>query len=145
MKRFVLFAVLSAPLIVLTAPQDARAGGGTSRVVVYATPVVYNMPAYKPNAARLVVVVGAVNRVGFVPRTITVAPGTTVRWVSRGREVHTVTSRNELFNHELPPGGTFSYTFMRPGTYRYYCRPHERMGMVGTVVVGSAGNGNDAH
>jgi hypothetical protein len=32
-------------------------------------------------------------------------------------------------------GGTFSFTFEEPGTYDYFCIPHEEMGMVGSVTV----------
>jgi plastocyanin len=34
----------------------------------------------------------------------------------------------------MAPGGTFEYTFTVPGTYRYFCVPHEKAGMVGTIV-----------
>jgi len=90
-----------------------------------------------PSSQAPVVVVNAIDKVGFRPKTIAVAPGTTVRWVSRGQHTHTVTSRDGLFDANLPPGATFSVTFLRPGVYHYFCRPHERMGMVGTVIVGS--------
>ncbi|MCU4741822.1 cupredoxin domain-containing protein [Natronoglomus mannanivorans] len=36
---------------------------------------------------------------------------------------------------EFNPGETFEHTFEVPGTYHYVCIPHERGGMVGTVVV----------
>ena len=32
-------------------------------------------------------------------------------------------------------GGTFSFTFDEPGTYDYFCIPHEDLGMVGSVTV----------
>ena len=35
----------------------------------------------------------------------------------------------------IPPGGDYSYTFTVPGTYRYFCLPHEKAGMVGVIVV----------
>ncbi|MFB6117645.1 plastocyanin/azurin family copper-binding protein [Halosegnis sp.] len=35
----------------------------------------------------------------------------------------------------LVPGDTYAHTFEVPGEYRYFCIPHERVGMVGTVVV----------
>jgi plastocyanin len=159
MKWFALIAQLAATLAVLAASQDVQAGGqwpSASYPTGYGYPTAgYNRPAYyspgayRPAAAARqvpasMVEVGAVNRVGFVPSTVSVTPGTTVRWISRGREAHTVTSRDGLFNSVLQPGGYFNYTFTRPGTYRYYCRPHERMGMVGTVVVSSPGNGGGA-
>ena len=31
--------------------------------------------------------------------------------------------------------GTFSHTFTVKGTYKYVCKYHEAMGMVGTVIV----------
>jgi hypothetical protein len=31
--------------------------------------------------------------------------------------------------------GTFSFTFEEPGTYDYFCIPHESMGMIGSVTV----------
>jgi plastocyanin len=151
MKRFVLSALLAAGLVVLVAPQDAQAWGRRHFRVVY-TPVyscpppVYYMPAYYPppsymRPAHQVVEVGAYDKVGFKPQTITVAPGTTVRWVNYGEERHTVTSRDGLFDSgPLSPGAAYSMTFTRPGTYHYFCRPHEKMGMVGTVVVGSGGS-----
>jgi len=134
MKRFVQFALLAVALAMLGWPQDAWAQG--CRLCGVATPVYYSPPAFYP---RRVVQVGAYDKIGFVPKRISVAPGTTVRWVSRGQETHTVTSRNGLFNSgPLPPGASFSVTFRQPGTYRYFCRPHRKMGMVGTVFVGSS-------
>ena len=35
----------------------------------------------------------------------------------------------------MAPGSKFSYTFTVPGTYHYFCVPHEKAGMVGVVVV----------
>jgi len=34
---------------------------------------------------------------------------------------------------------TRSYTFNEPGTYTYFCRPHEAQGMVGSVTVTAGG------
>ncbi|WP_276252897.1 cupredoxin domain-containing protein [Halomontanus rarus] len=36
---------------------------------------------------------------------------------------------------EFTPGKTFEHTFEVPGTYHYVCVPHEKGGMVGTIVV----------
>jgi plastocyanin len=35
----------------------------------------------------------------------------------------------------ISPGKDYSHTFTVPGTYKYFCIPHEAAGMVGTVVV----------
>ncbi|WP_207956788.1 plastocyanin/azurin family copper-binding protein [Rubrobacter tropicus] len=78
----------------------------------------------------------------FDQANITVEPGTTVTWVQRGQYGHTTTSYDGLWDSGLIEGGTdgtYSYTFDEPGTYEYFCGPHEDMGMVGTVTV-SAGS-----
>jgi plastocyanin len=74
----------------------------------------------------------------FDKADITVEPGTTVTWVQRGQYGHTTTSYDGLWDSGLIEGGTegtYSYTFEEPGTYEYFCRPHEEVGMVGTVTV----------
>src|ERR687897_1775531 len=74
----------------------------------------------------------------FAPANITVEPGTTVTWVQSGDNAHTTTSYDELWDSGLLEGGseeTFSFTFDEPGTYDYFCIPHEDLGMVGTVTV----------
>ena len=75
---------------------------------------------------------------------ITVPVGTTVTWVQNGDNPHTTTSYDGLWDSGLiagGSGGTFSFTFDEPGTYAYFCRPHEAMGMVGTVTVTGGGGG----
>jgi plastocyanin len=74
----------------------------------------------------------------FDPAQITVEPGTTVTWVQSGNNPHTTTSYDGLWDSGMLPGGsgqTFSFTFEEPGTYDYFCIPHEDLGMVGTVTV----------
>lgn len=71
----------------------------------------------------------------FEPKTITVAPGTAVRWTNRGRGRHTITSNDRIFDSgELSPGADYRYTFTRPGVYSYYCRLHPEA-MRATVIV----------
>ena len=36
---------------------------------------------------------------------------------------------------DIEEEGTFSHTFTAKGTYKYVCKYHEAMGMVGTVIV----------
>jgi plastocyanin len=74
----------------------------------------------------------------FDQANITVEPGTTVTWVQSGNNPHTTTSYDGLWDSGLiegGSGGTFSYTFEEPGTYDYFCIPHEDLGMVGSVTV----------
>jgi plastocyanin len=72
----------------------------------------------------------------FEPAAITVPVGTTVTWADVSG-THTTTSYDGLWDtgDRLQVGQSFSYTFDQPGVYRYYCRPHENAGMIGTVLV----------
>ena len=74
----------------------------------------------------------------FDPANITVEPGTTVTWVQSGNNPHTTTSYDGLWDSgmiEGGSGGTFSFTFEEPGTFDYFCIPHEQLGMIGSVTV----------
>ena len=87
----------------------------------------------------------------FVPDTLTIKAGDTVKWTNPYNITHTVTfdpaQAQTASDVSLPAGvapfgsgdikeeGTFSHTFTAKGTYKYVCKYHEAMGMVGTVVV----------
>jgi plastocyanin len=88
----------------------------------------------------------------FSPATITVAQGTTVTWTVTKAigEPHTVTSGKlgdkdlgSAFNSQTTDpnlsklkdvGGTFAFTFDKPGTYDYLCTVHSTE-MTGQVIV----------
>ena len=81
----------------------------------------------------------------FAPANITVEPGTTVTWVQSGANAHTTTSYDGLWDSGMIEGGsdgTFSFTFEEPGTYDYFCIPHESLGMLGTVTVAGGATGS---
>ncbi len=83
----------------------------------------------------------------FEEANITVPMGTTVTWAQSGNNPHTTTSYDGLWDSGIIPGGSggsFSFTFNEPGTYTYFCRPHEAQGMVGTVTVTGGGGGAQA-
>ena len=70
----------------------------------------------------------------FEPATLTVAPGSTVRWFNDDALPHTVTAADSSWDSgNLAPGGTFEHQFDSPGTYAYLCRYHP--GQTGTIVV----------
>jgi plastocyanin len=71
----------------------------------------------------------------FDPPALTVLAGTTVRWTNHGGHEHTVTSdRGDWNSGGVAPAGVYSYTFTRPGEYRYHCEVHPGQ-MRGTIVV----------
>lgn len=70
----------------------------------------------------------------FNPATLTVPVGTTVTWINRDDEPHTVTSSENMFTSPgLDSDETFSYEFSIPGTYAYHCKLHPHM--TGTIIV----------
>jgi plastocyanin len=87
----------------------------------------------------------------FVPATVNIAVGDTVKWINPTSTLHTVTFDPSMAANptdaQVPAGvapfdsgdiaedGTFSHSFSVKGTYKYFCGYHETMGMVGTVVV----------
>lgn len=87
----------------------------------------------------------------FLPAAATVNVGDTVKWTNPAVVLHSVTfdpsMSAKLGNVVLPAGvapfdsgdmqqeAVFSHTFTVKGTYKYICKMHEAMGMVGTVVV----------
>jgi plastocyanin len=96
----------------------------------------------------------------FKPAEVTVAPGETVVWRNTSSVRHTITAYEDDIPGEaeffatgefdsqsaaedgwtkgqggLDSGETYEHTFEVPGTYEYFCIPHEVSGMKGTVVV----------
>lgn len=96
----------------------------------------------------------------FEPSTLTVSVGATVRWKNTSGRAHTVTA----YGSEIPAGAeffasgsfetteaaragwqdgkgaiyseeTYQHTFETAGEHPYFCIPHERAGMVATVIV----------
>jgi plastocyanin len=77
-----------------------------------------------------------VDNFSFSPDTLTVSTGTVVTWTNHDDIPHTVVSDAAPPVFKSPPLDTdqaFSYTFSKPGTYRYFCSIHPHM--VGTVIV----------
>lgn len=87
----------------------------------------------------------------FSPKTLEVKVGETVTWVNKDSVLHTVSADDpnqwgtpgsgDDTAQWMKSGATWNHTFMEPGTYQYYCKPHasgsmgHRMGMVGTIIV----------
>jgi plastocyanin len=85
-----------------------------------------------------------IDQFAFVPQRITVKAGTTVTWINEDDAPHTVASSNKLFKSKgLDTKDKFSFTFMTPGTYAYFCSVHPHM--TGTVVVEAASGADAAH
>ena len=84
----------------------------------------------------------------FDPDPLTIKRGDIVTWTNPGFVTHTVTCDPAISKTCVLPAGadafsspdleedaTFTHTFTVAGTYKYVCKYHEAMGMIGTVVV----------
>ncbi|WP_323676090.1 halocyanin domain-containing protein [Halorubellus sp. PRR65] len=93
--------------------------------------------------SEVTVTVGAEGNDGayaFGPAAVRVDPGTTVTWEWTGAGgSHNVVADDGGYESKMQgdEGATFERTFESEGVSKYYCGPHEPMGMKGAVVVGS--------
>jgi plastocyanin len=92
------------------------------------------MPLVRTGRAAEAVTVDIEN-FAFAPAELSVAPGTTVVWTNHDDIPHTVTSTDGAFkSHALDTDDSFSFTFQKAGSCRYFCSLHPKM--VGMVKVG---------
>lgn len=76
----------------------------------------------------------------FSPKVLTIKKGDTVTWTNTVRTMHNVQSETKdkdlkFRSKFLRKGRKFSHKFTHTGNFGYYCTPHKRMGMVGTIIV----------
>ncbi len=70
----------------------------------------------------------------FTPKDLTVAVGTTIKWVNHDDIPHNVIEKNKSFRSKaLDTDDSFTYTFATAGTFDYFCGLHPHM--VGQVIV----------
>ncbi|MFZ0994364.1 MAG: plastocyanin/azurin family copper-binding protein [Candidatus Dormiibacterota bacterium] len=96
------------------------------------------------------VTIDATNSLKFVPASACLKAGGTVTWKSTSDITHTTTDEPSLaavasdvalpkgatgWNHVLAAGASFSLKLSVAGTYKYFCIPHETLGMVASITV----------
>ena len=70
----------------------------------------------------------------FSPATVEIPAGTEVRWTNKDDIPHNIVSEDKSFKSKvLDTDDQFTYTFSKPGTYKYFCGLHPKM--TATVVV----------
>ena len=106
-KYWCVLVTVAAVAIGMFAVQRARASGGENEKTVEVK----------------------IDNFTFSPKTLTVAPGTTVKWTNRDDIPHTVVSDDKAtFKSKLlDTDDSFSFTFSKPGTYDYFCSLHPHM------------------
>ena len=70
----------------------------------------------------------------FTAPELTVAVGTTVKWVNHDDIPHSVVEKNKTFRSKaLDTDDSYSFTFASDGTYDYFCGLHPHM--QGKIIV----------
>jgi plastocyanin len=116
----------------------ARSTPGRAVVVaMLAGPIVGAMLAFGAVAAQEAkqdANVVTIDNFTFGPKEVTVAVGTTVKWVNHDDIPHTVVEKNTTFRSKaLDTDDAYSFTFASAGTFDYFCGLHPHM--VGKIIV----------
>jgi len=123
--------------ILISKFRSAAARFAVSRALVVAIllgPVVGAMLAFGAAAAQDATNVVTIDNFTFTPPELTVAVGTTVKWVNHDDIPHLVVNKDKAFRSKaLDTDDSFSYTFTSAGTFDYFCALHPHM--VGKVIV----------
>jgi plastocyanin len=81
----------------------------------------------------------AMKNIAFLPNSMSVAKGTTVKWTNEDNVNHDVTKKSgpgpdfSSGQGNLAKGATYEQTLTTPGTIKYVCTVHP--GMAGTINV----------
>ncbi len=114
---------MGTAVITASAPAPASASGGAAA-------------ATAPAAASGTVQV-AYRNILIDKASLTVKAGTTVKWTNYDPTLHNVSVQSGPVKFQSPDinkGGTYTYTFTKPGVYHYICTFHPGS-MIGTVTV----------
>ena len=86
-----------------------------------------------------VTVDGFGSNIRFVPETLTINEGDSVRFLWSGQLLpHNAIEVNELFNSGEAMRNvdyTYNFTYNQSGVYEFYCEPHRDLGMLGEITV----------
>lgn len=109
-------------------------GGGASPTATSAPAATATTPAN----ATTVKITGASGNFSFQPASVTIKVGSAVTWVNNSNVPHTATSDSGSAvswdsSAISTGGGSYSFTFTKPGTYAYHCSFHPFMH--GVIVV----------
>jgi plastocyanin len=99
-----------------------------------AGPLAGAMLAFGAVAAQDTGSVVTIDNFTFGPKELTIAVGTTVKWVNHDDIPHTVVEKNTTFRSKaLDTDDSYSFTFASAGSFDYFCGLHPHM--VGKIIV----------
>ena len=112
----------------------ARLGRGRALIVALLLgPIIGAMLAFGAVAAQDASVM-TIDNFTFSPKELTVAVGTTVKFVNHDDIPHTVVEKRLSFRSKaLDTDDAYSYTFAAAGSFDYFCGLHPHM--VGKIIV----------
>jgi plastocyanin len=112
----------------------ARLGRGRALIVALLLgPIIGAMLAFGAVAAQDASVI-TIDNFTFSPKELTVAVGTTVKFVNHDDIPHTVVEKRLSFRSKaLDTDDAYSYTFAAAGSFDYFCGLHPHM--VGKIIV----------
>ena len=97
-------------------------------------PIIGAMLAFGAVAAQDATNVITIDNFTFSPKELTIAVGTTVKWVNHDDIPHTIVEKKTTFRSKaLDTDDSYSFTFTSAGTFDYFCGLHPHM--VGQVIV----------
>jgi plastocyanin len=124
---------LASPLLLVAAVAIIAAACNGTGSTAYGAPA--STAATATTTAATAANAAAIKGFAFQPDVLKVEVGAKVTWTNDDTVAHTVTAdTNSFASGNLQPGGSFSFTFTRPGTYAYHCSIHPSMH--GSIVVG---------
>jgi plastocyanin len=104
------------------------------RIAMLLGPVVGAALAFGAVAAQDAAQTVTIDNFTFAPKELTVAVGTTVKWVNHDDIPHTVVEKNTTFRSKaLDTDDSYSFTFASAGSFDYFCGLHPHM--VGKIIV----------
>ena len=97
-------------------------------------PVLGALLAFGAVAAQDAASVITIDNFTFSPKELTVAVGTTIKWVNHDDIPHTVVEKQTTFRSKLlDTDDSYSYTFTSVGAFDYFCGLHPHM--VGQIIA----------
>jgi plastocyanin len=97
-------------------------------------PIIGAILAFGAVAAQDATNVITIDNFTFSPKELTIAVGTTVKWVNHDDIPHTIVEKKTTFRSKaLDTDDSYSFTFTSAGTFDYFCGLHPHM--VGQVIV----------
>lgn len=141
-KQGLLIGIIGLGLVAAACGSNASASSNGTTTTPTPTPSPSPSMAPSPssvppsNTATKTVVEGPGNSFAFMPSTITVKQGATLKLDNVSDTAHTFTVTGQSIDVETQPGQTSQVTIdLPPGSYPFICRFHQSLGMTGTLMV----------